>query len=157
MAVSTETPRYISFSGSLVRYFLSVARFHRVYTLFDLSLAYSLYGRVVGEREKLVTIQLHTFNAFSYGAPIQRCLMLLLADLIVGVQTAARAPFVHFISGTHGGVRQRSELEKKESLFASQVQRTKIFRSTGRNTLYPSLLLKLFDLCFCKVLIKTIG
>jgi len=40
------------------------------------------------------------------------------ADLIVGVQTAARAPFAHFISGTHGGVRQRSELKTKESLFA---------------------------------------
>ena len=28
----------------------------------------------------------------------------LLADLIVGVQTAARAPFAHSFSGAHGGV-----------------------------------------------------
>ena len=41
------------------------------------------------------------------------------ADLIVGVQTAARAPFAHFISGTHNGVRRNSELKTKESLIAS--------------------------------------
>jgi len=28
----------------------------------------------------------------------------LLADLIVGVQAAARVPFAHSFSGTHGGV-----------------------------------------------------
>ena len=60
VAVSTETSRYISFSESLVRYVLSVPRFYSVYTLSDHSFAYSLYARVVGERErtKLVTIQL---------------------------------------------------------------------------------------------------
>jgi len=31
-------------------------------------------------------------------------LCFLLADLIVGVQTAARAPFVLSVSGTHDGV-----------------------------------------------------
>jgi len=53
VAVSTETPRYISFSESLVRYVL--------HTLIIL-LAPTLYARVIGEREKLVTIQLRAFR-----------------------------------------------------------------------------------------------
>ena len=60
--------------------------------------------------------------------------MFLLADLTVGVQTAARAPFAHCFSGIHNGEGWRFELETKESLFASQSYARRSFRSTGRNS-----------------------
>jgi len=76
VAVSTETSRYISFSESLLRYVL------------QLHALLSLHTHSERERENKVSYDLVT--VLRYGGFDVSCF----ANLIVGVQKAARAPFV---------------------------------------------------------------
>jgi len=62
----------------------------------------------------------------------------LLADLIVGVQTAVRAPFFLSVSGTHGGVGGISGTKTKVSLLRESQLRAKHALANRQEHLAPT-------------------
>ena len=74
----------------------------------SIEVAYKGLGKDLCQREKIYTshsFPFHHLQSAIHGAPIRRCIVFwsfLLADLSVGVQTAARAPLCPFLQESTG-------------------------------------------------------